>query len=168
MRFRHFFVLACAISCVRTSDPPPRGLATAPPPTTAPTPKTQHVELLPARVEDGDLASTVKRELVRARSDGKDLLVYVGATWCEPCQRFHRAAAAGLLDARFPRLRLLEFDADRDAEPLATAGYVSRLIPLFARPGPDGRSSGRQIEGSIKGEGAVDQIAPRLADLVKP
>ena len=61
---------------------------------------------------------------------------------------------------------LLGFDADHDAERLASAGYVSRLIPLFALPGPDGRASGKQVEGGIKGEGAVGFIAPRLEKML--
>jgi len=97
---------------------------------------------------------------------GRALLVYEGAPWCEPCQAFHKAAADGKLDADFPTLTLLEFDNDRDADRLAAAGYQSKLIPLFAVPGPDGRSAGRQIEGGIKGDGAVDEIIPRLKSLV--
>jgi len=49
---------------------------------------------------------------------------------------------------------------------LQAAGYVSRLIPLFAAPGLDGRASGRQMEGSVKGDGAVGEIAPRLHALL--
>jgi hypothetical protein len=123
------------------------------------------VEFVPAPPA-GEVASIVNGEIRRATTDGRKVLVYVGATWCEPCQRFHKAAASGKLDAAFPGLRLIEFDSDRDGERLASAGYVSRFIPLFARPGTDGRSSGRQIEGSIKGDGAVDEIAPRLRDLL--
>jgi thiol-disulfide isomerase/thioredoxin len=116
---------------------------------------------------DGDVPTVVRDELRRARGQGRELLVYVGAVWCEPCQRFHRAAAAGALDREFPRLRLLEFDADRDGARLVQAGYTSKLIPLFALPSDDGRASGRQIEGSIKGEGAVAEITPRLRALLK-
>jgi hypothetical protein len=94
--------------------------------------------------------------------------VYVGAGWCEPCRRFHAAAAEHKLDADFPTLRLLEFDADRDGGRLQAAGYVSRLIPLFVRPAADGRSSGRQIEGSVKGDRAVGEIVPRLRALLTP
>jgi thiol-disulfide isomerase/thioredoxin len=108
----------------------------------------------------------VKNELLRANRDGKQLLVYVGATWCEPCRRFHQAAAEHKLDAAFPRLRLLVFDDDRDGGRLAMAGYTGKYIPMFVRPNPDGRSSGRQIEGSVKGDGAVDQIVPRLRTLL--
>ena len=125
----------------------------------------RHVEWTPA-APAGEVAPLVQRELARARSDGRRLLVYVGATWCEPCRRFHDAAAAGKLDAEFGTLRLLEFDFDRDEPRLREAGYVSRLIPLFAAPGPDGRSSGRQMEGSIKGDGAVGEISPRLRALL--
>jgi len=118
---------------------------------------------------DGDVQEIVQRELSRAKVEGRRLLVYVGATWCEPCKRFHDAAKAGQLDSVFPGLRLLEFDLDRDQDRLSRAGYSSRMIPLFALPRADGTGSGEQIEGSIKGPGAVDQITPRLrALLAKP
>jgi hypothetical protein len=115
----------------------------------------------------GDAAPIIAAEQARAQRDGRQLLVYVGATWCEPCRRFHQAAEAGKLDRDFGRLRLLEFDADRDGERLAMAGYVSRLIPLFAAPGAGGRASGRQMEGSVKGDGAVTEIVPRLTALLQ-
>lgn len=122
------------------------------------------VELIEA--PGGEVAPTVQRELARARADGRRLLVYVGARWCEPCRYFHEAAAAGELDAIFPGLRLLEFDLDRDRDALEKAGYASRMIPLFALPREDGTGSGQQIEGSIKGPGAVAQIRPRLEALL--
>jgi thiol-disulfide isomerase/thioredoxin len=114
----------------------------------------------------GDVAATVQRELTRAKAEGKRLVVYVGATWCEPCQYFHDAAQRGELDSVFPDLRLLEFDLDRDQEALTRAGYASKMIPLFALPKDDGTGSGQQIEGSIKGAGAVGQITPRLKALL--
>ena len=126
--------------------------------------KPRGVELVPAG--PGDVPTLVKRELERAQKDHRQLLVYLGATWCEPCRRFHEAAAAHKLDRAFPSLRLLEFDDDRDAARLAMAGYTSHYIPMFARPGPDGRGTGRQIEGSVKGDGAVDVIVPRLRSLL--
>jgi thiol-disulfide isomerase/thioredoxin len=117
---------------------------------------------------EGDVPTIVKRELERAGKDRRQLLVYVGATWCEPCRRFHEAAKEHRLDGAFPQLRLLEFDNDRDGARLAMAGYTSQFIPLFARPGTDGRGVGRQIEGSVKGDGAVEQIVPRLRGLLTP
>ena len=116
----------------------------------------------------GDVAPLLLRAVAEAKREQRPLLVYVGATWCEPCRRFHQAVEQGKLDSSFPGLRLVEFDLDRDRERLASAGYVSRLIPLFAVPGADGRATGRQMEGSIKGDGAVGEIAPRLRALIGP
>ena len=115
---------------------------------------------------EGDVDTIVRGAQAKATADRRRVVVYVGATWCEPCQRFHHAAERGELDAKFPDVDLLGFDADNDAERLASAGYVSRLIPLFALPGPDGRASGKQVEGGIKGEGAVGFIAPRLEKML--
>lgn len=123
-----------------------------------------HVETI--KTTGDDVAETVRREVVRAKEDKRDLIVYVGATWCEPCQYFHNAAAAGELDRAFPGLRLVEFDLDRDRDALEKAGYASKMIPLFALPREDGSGSGEQIEGSIKGDGAVAQITPRLKALL--
>ncbi len=119
------------------------------------------------KAPDGDVASVVKQAQADAIAAGAKLVVYVGATWCEPCQEFHKAAEAGKLDGKLPRLRFLEFDLDKDEPRLATAGYVTQYIPLFAVPTYDGRASGKQIAGSIKGEGAADEITPRLLQILK-
>ena len=115
---------------------------------------------------EGSVDSIVKGALAGARAEGRTLVVYVGATWCEPCQYFHRAAQRGDLDATFPRMTLLEFDLDKDRERLVAAGYTSKYIPLFALPGPDGTASGKQVEGGIKGEGAVGYISGRLQQML--
>lgn len=114
-----------------------------------------------------DIAAYVSGAVASAQSAHKRVLVYVGAEWCEPCRHFHDAAAAGQLDEIFGGLTVLAFDADRDKDALQRAGYVSNLIPLFALPGPDGRASGKQIEGSIKGDGALANITPRLQTLLQ-
>jgi len=65
-----------------------------------------------------------------------------------------------------PGWRRLLDDVVGDRERLAAAGYVSKYIPLFALPGPDGAASGRQIEGGIKGDGAVGYISARLKEML--
>lgn len=114
----------------------------------------------------GGVDSIVRDALAEARADGRTLVVYVGATWCEPCQSFHHAAERGELDVMFPHLTLLAFDLDRDRERLASAGYVSQYIPLFALPGPNGAASGKQIAGGIKGDGVVGYLAVRLQQML--
>lgn len=119
-----------------------------------------------AKPEGGDVATAVRNERERAAADGRKVVVYVGATWCEPCQRFHEAAKRGELDADFPDLTIVDFDLDDDRQRLVEAGYVSKLIPLFVAPGADGRASDRRFEGGVKGDGAVRHIVPRLRSLV--
>lgn len=127
--------------------------------------KLPHIQFVHA--PDGDVPSLVAAEAARAKQSNRSMLVYVGATWCEPCQHFHQAAAKGELDADLPAMTLLEFDADKDVPRLRTAGYSSTYIPLFTLPGSDGKSSGHFIQGGIKGEGAAKEIAPRLKKLLE-
>jgi hypothetical protein len=114
----------------------------------------------------GDVEPIITAELAQAVAAHESLLVYVGASWCEPCRAFHDAAAAGRLDARLAGVRLLEFDADRDGDALEAAGYHSNLIPLFAVPRIDGRASGKQTEGAFKDRDVVEQLVPRLHALL--
>ena len=96
------------------------------------------------------------------------VLVYVGASWCEPCQRFHQAVQRGELDGALNGLRFLEFDQDQDASALKAAGYIYQYIPVLALPDPDGRSHGRMISGSIKSPNAVKaDLVPRLQALLR-
>jgi len=151
---RLLVALALLASC--KSDPPT--------PTAVVVDKGPKLAFVPASA--GDVATVVKSELERARAEQKRVLVYVGATWCEPCKRFHDAASSGALDERLPGIRFVEFDLDRDEDRLKAAGYSSQYIPLFAAPQGDGRASGKQIAGSVKGPGAPDEITPRLLKLL--
>lgn len=144
---------------------PTRAATAAAPPAGGPLVLARGVRIVHAAA-GSDAAKVVRDERDRARTDGRDLVVYVGARWCEPCQYFHKAAQRGELDGDFPDLTLLEFDLDDDRDRLTPAGYVSQFIPLFAMPAPDGRASDKKFEGSIKGDGAVANIAPRLRSLL--
>ena len=117
--------------------------------------------------DDVPVAEHMAAQVEEASAAGEDILLYVGAHWCEPCQAFHDAVEAGELDEALPNLRLVEYDLDVDADRLKKADYSSRYIPLFTIPGADGYSSGRQVEGGIKGDGAVDNILKRLVPLLE-
>ncbi|AKV01237.1 hypothetical protein AKJ09_07900 [Labilithrix luteola] len=88
--------------------------------------------------EDTDLLSLIRTERLRARGEGRTLVVYAGASWCDPCRRFKEEVHSGRLDASLSRITLLVFDADRDTDRLASAGYGFRFIPFVALPGVDG------------------------------
>src|SRR5678816_1176400 len=86
-----------------------KATAAVPPPPSAKGPKIQFV-----KAAGGEVAPLVKTERENAGKNQRSFLVYVGASWCEPCQRFHEAAAHGELDPELPAITLLEFDADND------------------------------------------------------
>jgi len=157
-------MLAGGVACKSEADAAPSPSAGRSAPSSPPAAPADKLRLVEA--PDGNVASVVRDALAAARTAGRTLVVYVGATWCEPCQHFHQAAARGDLDAAFPRMTLLVFDLDRDRERLVAAGYVSKYIPLFALPGPEGAASGKQIEGGIKGDGAVANLSGRLREML--
>lgn len=177
---RRLLAAACALSCAvgvlascrSAKDTAPAPAVPATPPASVPPkdswPAAERPELIAAELgATGDLGALVTSEAARAKADGRRLVVYVGATWCEPCRRFHDALKAGSLHAAFPKVRFLELDADRHARPIQGAGCQSDFIPLFAIPDADGRcSQAARIAGGIKGDGAVANLVPRLQSLL--
>ncbi|RYZ04029.1 MAG: thioredoxin [Myxococcales bacterium] len=124
-------------------------------------------ELAPRGGSQAPLEQFVQQHVEEADASGQRVLVYVGATWCEPCKRFHKALASGQLDESLAGTKFVEFDADRDREELRAAGYASKYIPLFSVPDQSGHASGRAIEGSVKGDSAVrENLVPRLLALL--
>ncbi|MCB9738567.1 MAG: thioredoxin family protein [Deltaproteobacteria bacterium] len=130
------------------------------PPVAAPKGKPQLVVATP----DVPLDIVMDRHLDEAAAAGQDVVVYVGAGWCAPCRAFHDALAAGKMDALLPGVRFVEFDADQDTERLRSYGYRWQYVPLFARPGRGGRSTGQQFAGVPKT--VLDDPLPHLAEKI--
>jgi thiol:disulfide interchange protein len=116
---------------------------------------------------DGEVSTIMAAQLAKSQAEHRRVLLYAGASWCEPCRYFHEAVDRGELTGKLGALDLVAFDGSVDAERMLLSGYEARFVPLFAVPNPDGKSSGRQVEGSIKGAGAVGDLVPRLQDLLK-
>jgi thiol-disulfide isomerase/thioredoxin len=125
------------------------------------------VEIVEAPPGVTDVAELVRKTAERVSAADRRLVVYVSATWCEPCQQIHAAALAHQLDAEFPDLTLLAFDLDRDAEALKQAGYESPLIPLFALPLADGHASERREFGGVHQGDNVKLLSDKLSRLLR-
>jgi thiol-disulfide isomerase/thioredoxin len=97
--------------------------------------------LLLAAPAEGDVLSIVRAGRVHALEQKRTFVVYVGASWCPPCVRFHEALKNGELAQSLAHYTLMQFDLDRDGQRLLAAGYGSKFIPFFVLPGPDGRKS---------------------------
>ena len=160
---------ACALmACRGPAAPTPRAPAEAAPPEVASAPAAVGARLLTVDTVSGSAAELVAARRAASAGEGRRLVVYVGAAWCEPCRHFHDAVARGALDEAFAGVDFLEFDLDRHGGPLEAAGYASRMIPLFAVPAADGQATPRRHAGAIKGPGAVAWLRPRLERLLRP
>lgn len=101
--------------------------------------------------QDSDALSQIRTKRLEAKAEGRVLVVYVGATWCEPCKKMKEEIESGRLDARLGKTTFLAFDADKDQDRLGGAGYTFKFVPYVALPGPDGRPA---EAAEAKGKGA--------------
>lgn len=111
--------------------------------------------------QDSDALSVVRTERLRAKAEGRVLVVYAGAGWCEPCKRFKHAVETGTLDDKLAKTTLLVFDADRDTERLASAGYKFQFIPYVGLPGADGHPTD-SAEARAKGSESWRELIAKL------
>jgi thiol-disulfide isomerase/thioredoxin len=130
----------------------------APPP--PPAPPGSKLVVVPAEA-DSDAISTIRTARLKAKADGRVLVVFVSATWCAPCKKMKSEIDAGRLDARLGKTTLLAFDADRDDDRLKAAGYTFKFVPFVALPGPDGRPSDSQ-QATGEGSNAWKELLGKL------
>jgi hypothetical protein len=160
---------ACAPPVAEPSrDASPSAIASSPSPPASTAPRSHaRPELVAVAPTEPTVRARLASEAARAEADGRVLLAYVGATWCEPCQRFHDALVRGELDRELAGVRFVEFDFDAHGPGLTEAGCTSRMIPLFSRVSSDGACTERRHGGAIKGDGAVDFLLPRVKELMQ-
>lgn len=161
-------VVASLGACREAGDAPARGageVASAPgvPATLAPaaapaTPSGVAPSAAIARVrapEDVELTSWLRAERLRAKAEGRALVVFVAAGWCPPCKRVKAALGAGTDGYAGAPVRLVELDADADAARLAAAGYASASVPALARVEPHGGPGARWEAPDDKTEAGI-------------
>lgn len=101
--------------------------------------------------DDVDAISFLRTKRLEAKSEGRTLVVYAGASWCPPCKQFREELRTGRLDGELAKVTLVVFDADKDGDRLKAAGYTFQYIPYVALPGPDG---GPKDSAQATGKGA--------------
>jgi thioredoxin-like negative regulator of GroEL len=162
------FVFALALFAC---NPTPKEAAKAEPSATSPSVVAASGSAMPAKTsgkiqvitaaQDSDALSLVRTERLKAKADGRVLVVYVSATWCEPCKKLKEEIEAGRLDDRYGKTTLLAFDADKDLDRLGAAGYTFKFVPYVALPGADGRPAESQ-EATGHGKDAWKELLGKL------
>jgi hypothetical protein len=131
-------------------------------PMASPNEKTSTMSIkLVIATQDSDALSIIRTERLRAKAEGRVLVVYAGAGWCEPCKRFKHAVETGALDEKLAKTTLLVFDADRDGDRLGSAGYKFQFIPYVAVPGADGHPTD-SAEARSKGSESWRELIGKL------
>lgn len=144
------------------SSPPNAAVASAPPSTTAdPPPAVAAIRLFDAP-EEGDLFATIRAARLRASESDRVLVVYVGASWCPPCKRFHDAIKSHSLDDKLAGFDFLYLDMDVVKDKIVETGYASKYIPFFALPKADGKR-GEAFEIKRTDAKAQDELLEKLA-----
>jgi thiol-disulfide isomerase/thioredoxin len=119
-----------------------------------------HVKVVEA-TQDSDALSLIRTRRLEAKAESRVLVVYVGATWCEPCKKFKAEVQSGRLDDRLGKVTLLAFDADKDGDRLGASGYTYKFVPFVALPAADGRPADTQ-EATGKGGQAWRELLGKL------
>lgn len=110
---------------------------------------------------DADTLSLIRTQRLQARADSRVLVVYVSATWCDPCKKFKMELDSGRLDDRLAKITFLAFDADKDMDRLGSAGYKFKFVPFVALPSADGSPSDSQ-QATGKGGDAWKELLGKL------
>jgi hypothetical protein len=117
------------------------------------------VELSPTQ---GDLTPLLREHVTRARDKRLRPFVEFYADWCKPCRDLSALMEGGRMIEALRSTYIIKVNVDDWQDKLRGTGFVPREIPVFYAIGGDGRPTGRQILGYLKGEKASEKLIHRL------
>lgn len=96
----------------------------------------------------------------RAAGQGLRPVLYVGATWCQPCKLLleHRDDPRVAHALRGTYTVEIDFDDWTVAE-MSAAGYGVQAVPMFFAIGADGKAAGPRLDGAAWGSDAEHMAA---------
>jgi hypothetical protein len=109
------------------------------------------------------LADGVKAEVAKAQAKKLTPIVYVGATWCDPCLALKKHRDDPKMVDAFEGTFVIEIDADDwNAASFGALGYKTSVIPIFIAVDAEGKATGRTIDGGAWGDNIPQNMAPPL------
>jgi thiol-disulfide isomerase/thioredoxin len=151
--------LASALAAPPVSAAASTAAATAQATNAAPERPFTLVELSPTQ---GDLAPLLHDHATRARDKKLRPFVEFYADWCKPCRDLDAMTGdARMIDA-LRSTYIIKLNVDDWEGKLRGTGFVPRQIPVFYAIDEEGRPTGRQILGFLRGTTTPEKLAPRL------
>jgi thiol-disulfide isomerase/thioredoxin len=152
------------LSSAPSATPPNTTVVVTPTPSAAGSGATEAIPAIRMfeATEQGDLFATIRASRLRAVEGKRVLVVYVGASWCPPCKRFHEAIRNHSLDEKLAGFDFLYLDMDVVKDKIVETGYASKYIPFFALPTGDGKR-GDSFEIKRTDAKAQDELLEKLA-----
>ncbi len=111
--------------------------------------------------KDADVVRVAARFAAEAVAAGETPVIYVGATWCQPCLLYKKSLDDPRMKAAHEGVRVLE--ADADLHDLSALGISPNGIPHWATVDASGVSDGRAIDGGAWGDNTPENMAPALS-----
>ena len=118
--------------------------------------------------KDGDLSALLSAEAGKARAKGQKAYVEVHATWCMPCKELEASLGDPLMQDAFKDTYQIRLDSDAWGNELMKAGINANGIPAFFELDPQGKPTGRTINGGAWGENIPKNMAPPLKQFFHP
>ncbi|APR83819.1 Hypothetical protein A7982_09168 [Minicystis rosea] len=149
-----------------TASAPPVASSVAPTASAAPppTPKLTLIELAPTQ---GDLMPLLREEAKRAKDEGLIAVVEFYADWCAPCRVFQQNIRAPEIAAPLAGVRLVKLNLDDWHDKLRGTGFAPRTIPSFYFFGPDGRPTGKLLDGDRWGKSSPARMGEALTEWLR-
>lgn len=109
------------------------------------------------------LQSRLKAEVGKAAERRQKPILYIGATWCEPCAALKKYKSDPRMAEAFEGTYVIELDLDDwKLDELKALGLRAGVVPVFHALGADGRASGKTIDGGAWGDNIPENMAPPL------
>lgn len=109
------------------------------------------------------LESKLKAEVGKAAERRQKPVLYIGATWCEPCSALKKYKSDPRMAEAFQGTYVIELDLDDwKVDELKALGFRAGVVPVFHVLGADGRASGPTIDGGAWGDNIPENMAPPL------
>jgi hypothetical protein len=108
------------------------------------------------------LAVVLSDGAAKAKAKGLRPFLYIGATWCQPCQKLHRSLDDERMVDAFRGTYVIHLDLDAWERELPSVGLRVAQVPVFFQLDAQGKPTGKSLDGGAWNEDVPAEMAPPL------